>query len=148
MLACGFGEGLEHDPSGDPGVGGDVQGVAGVVVEPGDDLGVAARAAGWSGVVEAVVGEVGLPGLVGLLGGEADVGGLGPFLWLGFDEVVPGQDPRDGADRDLDVVVVFQVPGQRVGAGIETSLDQLFAQRDDQVDCRLRGRGRTGFRTP
>ena len=44
-------------------VGGDGQGVAGVVVEPGEDLDVDA-------VGEAVVGEVGLPGFVGLFGWE------------------------------------------------------------------------------
>ena len=44
VLVCGFAEGGEHDRAGDPGVGGDVQGVAGVVVEPGEDLDVRA---GW-----------------------------------------------------------------------------------------------------
>ena len=40
VLVSGFAEGGEHDRAGDPAVGGDVQGVAGVVVEPGDDLDV------------------------------------------------------------------------------------------------------------
>jgi hypothetical protein len=48
----------QDDRAGDRGVGGSVQGVAGVVVQPGEDLGV-------GGVGEPVVGEVGLPGLVG-----------------------------------------------------------------------------------
>ncbi len=43
-----------------------MQGVAGVVVEPGDDLGVGAGCA--VGLGESGVGEVGLPALVGLLG--------------------------------------------------------------------------------
>ena len=52
---------VHDDGSGDGLVGGDRQGVAGVVVEPGEDLDVGA-------VGEAVVGEVGLPGFVGLFG--------------------------------------------------------------------------------
>jgi hypothetical protein len=54
----GVTEGLDDDGAGDRGVGGDRQGVAGVVVEEGEDLGVGA-------VGEWVVGEVGLPALVG-----------------------------------------------------------------------------------
>jgi hypothetical protein len=65
-----LGEGDQHDPSGDPGMCGHVQGYPGVVVEPGDDLDVGAGPA--VGVGEPVVGEVGLPGLVGLLGLEAE----------------------------------------------------------------------------
>ena len=62
--------------AGDAQVGGDGQGVAGVIVEPGQDLDV-------GDVGEAVVGEVGLPHLVGLLGFEADVGRPGPLLPVG-----------------------------------------------------------------
>ena len=74
------GQGRERDPmvgdrsterrddgrSGDGSVGGDRQGVAGVIIEPGQDLDVGS-------IREAVVGEVSLPGLVGLLGLEPDV---------------------------------------------------------------------------
>ena len=77
----GVAEGGHDGGSGDGLVGGDRQGVAGVVVEPGEDLDVGA-------VGEAVVGEVGLPGLVGLLGLEADVGRLRLLLRFGGDEVV------------------------------------------------------------
>ena len=49
---------------------GDRQGVAGVVVEPGQELDVAA-------IGGAMMGGVGLPGLVRLLSGESDVGRLG-----------------------------------------------------------------------
>ena len=62
VRGCGCGEGGQHDRGGDPRVGADVQGVAGVVIEPGDDLDIGAGAAVGAG--EAVVGEVGLPGLV------------------------------------------------------------------------------------
>ena len=66
-------EGVAGDWSGDAGPGGQVQGGAGVVVEPGEDLGV-------GGVGDPVVGEVGLPGLVGKGCLEADLGRAGPFL--------------------------------------------------------------------
>ena len=42
MLSNGFAEGGQHDRSGDPVVGGDREGVAGAVVELGQDLGVGA----------------------------------------------------------------------------------------------------------
>ena len=50
----GFGERVDDDRAGDAAVGGDRDGVAGVVVEPAEDLDVGA-------VGEAPVGEVGLP---------------------------------------------------------------------------------------
>jgi hypothetical protein len=70
-------EGGEHDRAGDSGVRADPQRVAGVVLEPGEDL--AARAGAPVGVGEPVVGEVCLPALVGLVCLEPDVGGLGRF---------------------------------------------------------------------
>ena len=72
VLSNGFAEGAQHDRAGDPVVDGDREGVAGAVVEPGQDLGVGAGSAVGSG--EPVVGEVGLPALVGHRGLEADVG--------------------------------------------------------------------------
>ena len=42
VAGAGGAEGGEHGRAGDPGVGGDRQGVPGVVVEPGQDLGVLA----------------------------------------------------------------------------------------------------------
>ena len=84
----GGAEGGHDGGSGDGSVGGDRQGVAGVVVEPGQDLDVGA-------VGEAVVGEVGLPGLVGLFGLEADVGRLRLLLRFGGDETVAADDPVD-----------------------------------------------------
>ena len=58
------------------------------------------------GSAEAVVGEVGLPTLVGLLGGEVQVGTLWPFLWFGLDQPVPGQDAVDGCSVQRDLVAV------------------------------------------
>jgi len=76
----GFAELGQHDRAGDPVVGGNRQGVARVVVEPGLDLGVGAGTT--VGSAEPVVGEVGLPALVGLLGREPGVGRLGSLLRL------------------------------------------------------------------
>jgi hypothetical protein len=65
---------------------GDAERVAGVIVEPADDLDV--------GVIgQPTVGEVGPPALVGLLGGTPDVGGFGPFLWCWGDVAGVAQMP-------------------------------------------------------
>jgi hypothetical protein len=71
--AVGGGRGAERGQdgrAGDPDVGGERESIAGVVIEPVRDLGVRP-------VRERVVGEVGLPALVGLLGGEANAGDFG-----------------------------------------------------------------------
>ena len=90
--------------------------VAGVVVEPGEDLDVGA-------VGEAVVGEVGLPALVGLLGFEADVGGLAFLLRLGVTR--PAARRRWIVARDTVMLVCCEVPGDRVGAGVEALRGEL-----------------------
>lgn len=120
MLISGFPECAEDEVGGDPGVCGDVERGAGVVVEPGDDLGVAAGG-------ESVVGEVGLPGLVGLFGLESDVGAFRTLLGFGFDQAQAGQGARDGGVGDLDSVVVLQVPGDGRGAGVEALFGECFA---------------------
>jgi hypothetical protein len=76
VLGCGLAEGGLDDLGGDPQMGTDVQGVAGAVIEPADDLDIDAGG-------EPVVGEVGLLGLVGHRCLEADVGGLRTLLGLG-----------------------------------------------------------------
>jgi hypothetical protein len=112
-----------------------VQDVAGVVVEPGEDLDV--------GVVgEPVVGEVGLPTLVGHRGLEADVGGLRTLLRRGGDQALASQDPRDGRDRDDGLVVVLEVPGQGRRPGVQAGLDQFLTKPHDELDRRLWGRVR------
>jgi hypothetical protein len=55
LLSGGVLEGAQDDGAGDVGVGGDAERVAGMVVEPGEDLAVGA-------VGESPVGEVRLPG--------------------------------------------------------------------------------------
>ena len=59
-----------------------------MVVESADDFGIVAGG-------QANVGEVGLPSLVGAVGGEADPGGSRPFLWLRIDFAGCGQDSED-----------------------------------------------------
>jgi hypothetical protein len=120
-------EGCQHDRTGDRSVGGDRQGVSGVVVEPGEDLDVGA-------ISEAVVGEIGLPGFVGLFGLEADVGGLRFLLWLSDDEIVAAHDPVCGGSREPDVMVLFEVPDGRVGAGIESGGSKLVADAQHKFD--------------
>ena len=120
VQVSGLPEGGQHDRAGDPGVGGDVQGVAGVVVEPGDDLHV--RAGRAVGAGEPVVGEVGLPGLVGLLGLEPDVGGLGSLGRVGGHRAGADQDPVDRGPRQRDLVVVVEVPADGVRAGVQAGL--------------------------
>ena len=67
-----------HDPSGHSVVDAEVGEESGVVIEPGDDLGLAA-------IGQAPVREVGLPHLVGLCGLEALPGRSGAFLGLRGD---------------------------------------------------------------
>ncbi|SON64043.1 hypothetical protein MSIMFI_05575 [Mycobacterium simulans] len=79
-----FAEFGPDDGASDAGVGGQGKGVAGVVVEPVEDFNVGV-------VCQPPVGEVGLPAFVGLFGGKADVGGLGPALGCGGDQAGCGQ---------------------------------------------------------
>jgi hypothetical protein len=73
-------------------VGGDREGVAGVIVEPVEDLHM-------GGIGEPPVGEVGLPAFVGLFGGKADVGRLGAFVGLRDDKPRSGEVTVDRVDR-------------------------------------------------
>ena len=139
MLACGFAEGGEHDRAADPVVGGDVECVAGVVVEPGDDLDVAAERCL---VGESVVGEVGLPGLVRHRCLEADVGATWVASSGWGDQALPGQGSGDRRGRDRDLVLVGEVPGDGVGAGVEAGLGELFAQLARSARRSVADRGR------
>ena len=40
----------------------------------------------------------------------------------------------DGGEPDFEMVVVLQVPGGGVGAGVEASAGELGARGDDEVD--------------
>ena len=117
MGGMGFAECVEDDGSGDAVVGGDGECVAGVVVEPGQDFGVDASG-------DPPVGEVGLPALVGLFGGEADVGGLGSFRRGRCYQPGRGEVAADRGDRHREVVVMVQVPGDGVRSGVEALVAQ------------------------
>jgi hypothetical protein len=125
-------------------VRGDVQGAAGAVIQPGQDLDVGTGCAVQAG--EAVVGEVGLPAFVGLLGGEADVGGLGSLGRFRHDRPGPDQDPVDRGPRQCRSVMPGQVPADRVRARIQAVLGQLLTQPQHQLDRRRRCRRRRGLR--
>jgi len=125
-------KGLDHGVAGDRGVDGAGDQVAGVIVEPVEDLDVGA-------VAKAPVGEVGLPALVGLGGEEALVGGPGSFPGFGGDQPGGVQDPADGRGRRWSVAVLLEVPGQGHRAGVQAVGGQLEAQLDDPVPERLGG---------
>lgn len=127
MGGAGVPEDREHDRAGDPAVGGDRQGVAGVVVEPGQDLHVAA-------VGEVPVGHVGLPAFVGLLGREPHEGGLGSFLRGRGHPTGPAQGPVDRRGRHRQAVVVLEVPGDRGRPRVQALAGQLITQGDDRLD--------------
>ncbi len=110
-------------------VAGDGQGVAGVVIEPGEDLGVAA-------IGEGPLGEVGLPGFVGLLGLEADVGRLGSLRRGRCDQVGAADGAVDRGSRHRYPVVVLEVPADRVRARVESLGDKFAAEFEDQLDRR------------
>ncbi len=120
-------EGVAHDQAGDPGVRRHRQGVAGVVVQPGQDLGVTA-------VGEPVVREVGLPGLIRQLGLEADVGRAGTLVRLGHHQAAASEVAADRGPRHRPPMMVSEVPGDRVRAGVQSLLGQFLAQPDDQLD--------------
>jgi hypothetical protein len=136
-------EGGQDDADRDPEVSGDRQGVAGVVVEPAEDL-------DGDAVGELPVREVGLPGLVGLLGLEADVGRLRLFLRLRGDHAGDAEVAVDrGRGRgQLDVVVVFEVPGDRVATRVTALRGETVAELEDQLDRRCRGLVRAGVWSP
>ncbi len=77
MVFNGFAEVGEDDGAGDAAVGGDGEGVAGVVVDEVEDFDVGS-------ISEPPVGEVVLPAFIGLLGRVADVGCWGPCVGLGI----------------------------------------------------------------
>ena len=124
-------------------VGGHVQGVAAVVVQPGQDLGVGAGRA--VGLGEPVVGEVGLPGLIGQGGGEPVVGRLGSLLRRWGDQPGAGQVAADGGRRHGHAVVVAEVPGDGVGPGVQARGGELVAELGDQRDGGWWDGGRAGL---
>ena len=130
MLGGRSAERGEDDRAGDPVMSGDRQGVTGVVIEPGEDLAVLARA-------ERVMGEVGLPHLVGLVGLEAGIRRTGPLRGRRRNQTLAAQRAVDRRSRHSDVVVVLEMPADRVRAGIKALRAELAAQPNDQRDGAL-----------
>lgn len=112
--------------AGDRVVCGAGQQVAGVVIEPVQDLHVGA-------VGEVPVGEVGLPGLVGLRRFEPDVRGPRPLLGLRGDQPGGVQDAADRGGRRRPVALAFQMPADGHGAGIQALPGQFLPQLNDPV---------------
>lgn len=110
VVVDGVVERVGHCFAGYSAVGGEVEKVAGVVVDPADDFAVE--------VVGVPVGEVGLPQTVGLWCGEELVGGAGSFLGLLGDASGGFEDPPNGGGADVDVVL-GEVVGDGVCSGIE-----------------------------
>ena len=109
-----------------------------MVVEPGEDFGVGA-------VSEAVVGDVRLPGFVGLFGLESDVGGAGFLFRFRGDQFGSFDDPIDRGAGQCGLVVVLKVPGDGVSTGVEALGGKGAAQFDNEVDCGLWGVLGAGF---
>jgi len=128
----GLTEGCGDDRSGDAAVRGHRKCVAGAVVEPADDLHLSAGSAVGSG--ESIVGDVGLPRLVRHRCFEPDVGGLRTFLGLGGDQPGADQVTADRGPGDHRGVVLFEVPGDGVWAGVESDGIQFGAELVDQLD--------------
>jgi hypothetical protein len=143
VLTCGFAEAGGHDGGGERPVRGHVQGVAGAVVEPADDLDAPGEGAG---VAQRIVGEVGLPSLVRHVRLEPDVGRLRPLLRLGCHESGSGQVAADRGHGHDGVVVLGQVPSDGVGTGVQPCGGEFYAQLDDAVDGPDGDRGRAGVR--
>ena len=111
MGAGGIEKCLDDIGAGDASVRSDVEQVAGVVVEEVQDLGVGA-------VGKGPVGEVGLPGFVGLVRFEAAQRGAGPFVRFRYHGACSAQDAVDrcrGRDGDA---FALKVGGDGLGTGV------------------------------
>ena len=91
-------------------VGGDREGVAGVVIEPDQDLGVGP-------VGESVVSEIGLPGLVRKISLEPDEGRARSLLWFRSDQPGSNEPSADSGTRSWRrfTIAVFTTSDTLVG---------------------------------
>ena len=125
MFAGCSGDGIGDGGAGNAAVDTQMQQVAGVVIQPADDFGVVP-------VGEIPVGEVGLPGLVGTVGGEAVERAAGTFLGLRGDLAGAAQDPpvrragRRGPGGGVEVGEDCVRPGVQAGGR------QLVTQLQDR----------------
>jgi hypothetical protein len=111
-----------------------------VVVKEVEDLHVGA-------VGEGPVGDVELPALVGLLGGEPQIAALGALVGLGGDEALGGQDPPDRGDGWRRAVPLFKVERDRRRAGLMAAAVEVLADLDDLVLDLHGGALWAGYRT-
>ena len=108
-----------------------------VVVDEVDDL-------DGGPITQGPLRHVGLPGLIGQLGREADEARPWPLLGLRHHEAPSLEHPPDRAERRDVVVAAPQVPVDRHRPGVETLLGQLLAQQHDltfELARQRRGRG-------
>lgn len=133
-------EGGDDVVTADGSMGGAGEQVAGVVVEPGQDLDVGR-------VLKAPVAEVRLPHLVGLGHLKARVGASGALAWLRGDQSGVREDPADRRWRPRLVALALQVPGDRHRPGVQPVGGQLHAQLDHARANLVAGRRRRGLGT-
>ena len=98
-----------------------LEGVAGVVIDPGQDFGVGA-------VGEAPVAHVGLPCFVGEVCFEAGEGTLWSFLGVGGYEAGGVEVALDGGHRWGGVdVVLLEVPADCFRTGVKAGVGELVS---------------------
>lgn len=86
--------------------------------------------------------------VVQLVGLKADAGGPGSLGRLGGDQVVARRDPVDRGSVERDLVGVLQVPGDALGARVQTGPGQAFADVHDEADALGWCGVRAGLRRP
>ncbi len=130
MRCCGF-----HETGGDVGGLEHPQRLAahaqpGVVVDQVEDLHIGA-------VSQRPVGDVELPPLVGLLGGEPQIAAFRPLVRLRGDEPAGREDPPDRRRRQAGGVALVEVERDRRRTGFVPAPVEFLAQLHDLVLDRL-----------
>ena len=120
VQGCGVSEGVHDDLAGDSRVRGEVEEVAGVVIDPPNDLDFFAGR-------EAVVCEVRLRHFVGLCGLEPDPGRTRTFLGLRGDHGCVGEDAPDRGARHVNVFS-GQVLVNAVRASVTARAEEFVAE--------------------
>nr|WP_241432181.1 hypothetical protein [Ilumatobacter nonamiensis] len=127
QLSNGVGERVDHDRCRHPMVCSHREGIAGMIIEPGQHLDV-------DTIGEADVGHVGLPALVGLFGLEPDVTVPRPLSWGRRHETTSHERAVNRGLRHRHTVMVCEMPTDRSHPRIEPLTRQTSASRDDQID--------------
>ena len=121
-------------------MGGAGEQVAGVIIEPVQDLDIGP-------VRQAPVDEVRLPHLVRLRHLKPRVGGPWALSGLRGDQPDPVQDPPDRGGRRRSETFPLEVPTDRFGASVKSVGGELRSQLDHPLTNRLRRGDRRGLRT-